>query len=160
MTQFELDLHYAKSIVKILDAAYTGTLDNNVHFTIKKSVPVHEEDWIGIKSEYGIIEYNMKDSFFNNMLWSNKQLQIESESKKLYIAGDNMGTSFELITNPEDEATYFQNSLIYEPHIHSMLILVSYINKYINKNDIKSVNVLLLGDVDKFITAANMIGEP
>lgn len=161
MSQYELDLNIAKSIIKILDATVSGTLDDNVNFNIRKGVnpePNLEKDWICIRSKYCMIEYCMTSRYNNNMLWST-QLQIESEpeSNMLYLSKTKQ--SFELIINPEDEATYFQNSLIYEPYIHSMLFLASYIKKHINKHNIKSVNVIFGVDVSEFIDVAKVIGE-
>jgi hypothetical protein len=148
MTQFELDLHYAKSLVLILKESLSNSLSNsNQHI-------VEMDDWISITTMQAGIEYRSDVNFFvNNMVTEDKlQINIFDDFFRYddSIFSNNKETCH-LMINPEDEAEYFQNSLLYTTIKNSGLLISSYIVKHLRCTEIKSI-IINLSTLPLFIT--------
>lgn len=150
MSQFELDLYYAKSLVLILKESSSNSLSNSDQHIVKLDT---FNEWTYIYTTHACIEYRYDVYFVNNMVADDK-LQINvSDVEFRYddsIYAFNKETC-QLMNDPEDEAEYFQNSLLYTPIKNSGLLISSYLVKHLSCTEIKSI-VMNLSTLPLFIT--------
>lgn len=151
MSQFELDLHYAKSLVLILKESSSNSLSNSDQHIVKLDT---FNEWTNIYTMQAYIEYREDIYYFVNNMVTSTKLQINL-SDDVFRHDDNIFSedkeTCQLMIDPEDEAEYFQNSLLYTTIKNSGLLISSYLVKHLSCTDIKSI-LINLKTLPLFIT--------
>lgn len=133
MKQFEEDLELAKNLVSIITAAETGKMLPGMVIDNKR------QPNITFNTPYGHFNYAKPISmYYNNLIWDEGLIQIELSST-VVITGDDV--EHDLYSFPESEESYFQNSLIHEPFLHTWNTIVSYLIKNLDGTNIKSITI-------------------
>ena len=133
MGSFEEDLELAKNISTVLKALVDGKLHNNLGCTISD---FFNNSLLTLDTPMGHLKFSVHDEIFiGNAIWDDL-IQIQLNSDYICLNGT---TSIELMKNPEDEALYFQNSLMFDTRINSLVLIISYIIKHLSCTDLKSI---------------------
>lgn len=152
MSQYELDVQFAKDIITLVESAQAGLYEYKDNYIITENA--HGTTRITISGYVESFDYSYDRLFVNNMLLGTSiDCQIDNTIYKFFdddFIGEEENT-VSLMTNPEDEAFYFQNSLLYTEHQNTGLLVCSYLCKHFYGTDIKSISFNLDDRLSKMI---------